>query len=450
MATPLTAEQRRWRVRIFATTWFAYFGFYFCRTPFDATRSDIGKEAGWSATTLGDIGAVYLAAYAVGQFLASGMGTKLGPRRNVLIGMTVSICVTLAMGISLSVPLMMGLVAVNGLAQATGWSGNVGTMANWFHKHERGRVMGLWSTNFTFGAIASTFAMGGVLAAAARWGGDWRWCFYAGAIVLSINWLQFYFFQRNRPEDVGIAPMDDPATPEDESKPEPVAGGPLPKATIVKDATFTDRLRARVNQLGLSRDAWINLALVGGFYFFVKLIRYALWGWASFLLVKKYELGSSDAALASNAFAVCGVPGVYLTGWISDKYLNARRAGISTIMMVGMMIATGLLILGSDSGVAVFIVLLGFVGFTLFGPDALLTGAGAIDIGGRKAATFAAAFISGLGSLGPVVQSLVIGRLYDSNKGEVNAVFVFLFTSAVLATVFCGILVLRNRGGKGV
>lgn len=27
----------------------------------------------------------------------------------------------------------------------------------------------------------------------------------------------------------------------------------------------------------LSRDAWINLLLVGGFYFFIKRIRYALW-----------------------------------------------------------------------------------------------------------------------------------------------------------------------------
>ena len=44
---------------------------------------------------------------------------------------------------------MAGLIAVNGLAQATGWSGNVGTMASWFHKHERGKVMGVWSTNFT-------------------------------------------------------------------------------------------------------------------------------------------------------------------------------------------------------------------------------------------------------------------------------------------------------------
>ncbi|MDQ3335638.1 MAG: MFS transporter [Myxococcota bacterium] len=435
MATPLTAEQRKWRTRIFTTTWIAYFGFYFARTPFNATKADIGKEAGFSATTLGDIGAVYLIAYAVGQFLASGMGTKLGPRRNVLIGMTLSILVTLAMGITLSVPILMGLVLVNGLAQATGWSGNVGTMANWFHKEERGRVMGMWSTNFTVGSLASLWAMAGVLYLAARYGGDWRWCFYFGAFVLAIVWVQFYLLQRNRPEDVALAPIDDPTTAADESKsPEPVAGGPLPPSRI-----------------RLSRDAWINLLLVGGFYFFAKLIRYAVWGWAAYFLVNNYFLSTSQSALASTAFSLCGLPGVYVTGYLSDRYFGTRRAGVSTIMMIGMMIATGLLIIFSDSGVVVFVVLLGAVGFTLFGPDALLTGAGAIDIGGRKAATFAAGFISGLGSLGPIVQELVIGRLYDAKGGNLTPIFALLFGSAVMATVFCGILVLRNRsGGKGI
>ena len=452
MATPLTAEHRSWRTRIFLTTWLAYVGFYFCRTPFSATKADIGKEAGWGATTLGDIEAVYLISYAIGQFLASGMGTKLGPRKNVLIGMCASIAVTLTMGISLTVPMLMGLVAVNGLAQATGWSGNVGTMANWFHKHERGRVMGVWSTNFTVGSLASSWTMAGVLYLAALYGGDWRWCFYVGAFVLIIVTAQFYFVQRNRPEDVGLSPVDDPVTPVDESMmPEPVAGGPLPAARIVRDATLTDRIRVKVDALGLSRDAWTNLFLVGGFYFFAKLIRYAIWGWAAYFLVKNYHLTSSESNLASTAFGLLGLPGVYVTGYLSDKYFGSRRAGISAIMMVGMMVATGLLIVFSDSGVAVFIVLLGAVGFTLFGPDALLTGAGASDIGGRKAATFAAGFISGRGSLGPIVQAFVIGRLYDAKGGNLTPVFILLFSSAALATLFCGILVLRNRrGGKGI
>jgi sugar phosphate permease len=429
MSTALTASHKSWRRKVFLSTWLSYVGFYFCRKPFSAAKEAIGTEAGWSATTLANIWACYLIAYALGQFLASGMGTRLGPRRNVLIGMAVSITVTLAMGVTLSVPVMMGLVAINGLAQATGWSGNVGSMASWFHKHERGKVMGAWSTNFTVGSLTSGWVMAWVLGMHGSGEPDpWRWCFYAGAGVLTIVWIQFYFFQRNRPEDVGLAAIDDPVTPEDESKQADTGTG-----------------------LGLSRQAWINLFLVSGFYFFSKFIRYAVWSWSAYFLKRNYGATSTEANLYATAFDIMGILGVLATGYLSDKYFSSRRAGVSLLMMLAMTGMTALLIAFGDRSAATFAVLLGAVGFTLYGPDALLTGAGAIDIGGRRSATFAAAMISGFGSLGPIVQEVVIGRMYDAKKGDLGPVFELIFGCAVMATVFCAILTYRNRkGGRGV
>jgi sugar phosphate permease len=99
----------------------------------------------------------------------------------------------------------------------------------------------------------------------------------------------------------------------------------------------------------------------------------------------------------------------------------------------------------------VFVILLAAVGFTLYGPDALLTGAGAMDIGSRRLATFAAATISGFGSLGAVVQELVISRMYNPTQDGLAPIFAMLFGSAAMATLFCAALVWRNRrGGKGI
>lgn len=425
MYTAITPAHKTWRAKVFVATWLSYVGFYFCRKPFSAAKSAIGHSMGWSTTTLGNIWAAYLIAYALGQFLASGMGTKLGPRKNVLIGMALSVCVTLAMGIAPTPGIMAGLVAVNGVAQATGWSGNVATMAGWFHKHERGRVMGLWSTNFTVGALVSGWVMGAVLDIY-----TWPSTFFVGAGVLAAVWLQYLMFQRNRPEDVGLAAIDDPFTTVDESKtPEPVASGPM----------------------GLSRDAWINLFLVAGFYFFAKFIRYAVWSWSAFFLNRNYGISDAGANVYSTVFELMGLPGVFLTGWISDKYFGSRRAGVALIMMVGMTASAAALMAFGGQGVTIFVILLGAVGFTLYGPDALLSGAGAIDIGGRNRAAFATGVISGFGSMGPVVQELVIARMYDSKGGDLGPVFLLLFASAAAATLFCLALVLRNRkGGKGI
>src|SRR6185436_8067119 len=102
MTMALTAEHRSWRAKIFAATWLSYVGFYFCRKPFSAAKAAIGKELHWNATTLGNIWAAYLVAYAIGQFVAAGAGTRFGPRRNVLLGMAVSFIVTAMMGVTIS------------------------------------------------------------------------------------------------------------------------------------------------------------------------------------------------------------------------------------------------------------------------------------------------------------------------------------------------------------
>jgi OPA family sugar phosphate sensor protein UhpC-like MFS transporter len=427
MATQLSPAHRSWRTKVFVATWLSYVGFYFCRKPWNATKAAIQAQNHWDAATVGNIGAVYLIAYAIGQFLASSMGPRLGPRRNVLIGMAASIVVTIAMGVTLSPWMMGGLIFVLGLSQATGWSGNVGTMANWFHKHERGRVMGVWSTNFTVGSLASAWIFGLVLGDLDPKEQPWQTCFYVGAGVLTIVWLQFYYLQRTRPEDVGLVPIDDPETSIDES-----------------------RIR-EPEKIVLNRDQWTNLLLIGGFYFFVKLVRYAIWDWAAYFLEVKYGLKGKDANIYSTAFDVCGIPGVYVTGWLSDRFFGSRRGEVALIMMIGMTAATGLLMAFGGSGVVVFTVLLGVVGFFLFGPDALLTGAGAMDIGNRRTATFAAAVISGFGSLGPVAQEVIIPRVYDQKTAGLGPMFAILFVSAAAAAVFCGVLVGRNRrGGKGI
>ena len=79
-------------------------------------------------------------------------------------------------------------------------------MANWFHKHERGRVMGVWCDELHRRlARVGLRARPGARRSAAPATQPWEWCFYVGAMVLACVWIQFYFLQRNEPEDVGLA-----------------------------------------------------------------------------------------------------------------------------------------------------------------------------------------------------------------------------------------------------
>lgn len=401
---------RSWRYRVFAATWLSYVGFYFCRKPFSIVKSPLGKELGFDAGALGEIGAAYLFAYAIGQFVAGAMGNRLGPRLNLMLGMGLSIGVGFGFGLSDAYWNFVLFSALNGLAQATGWSGNVGTMANWFSHTERGRVMGLWATNFTAGSLLAGPFAAWVLG---RYG--WHAAFYAGSVVLLAVWVFFVFNQRNKPEDLGLPPIDQHEAAAD-------GGG-----------------------LGWTLETAINIGLVGIFYFFVKLVRYALWDWAPYFLTENFHVSSENAGYLSTAFDVAGIPGVFLTGWLSDKVFGSRRSLVSLLSMVGLTVAmVALWLVGAGSATA-FVVCLLLIGFTLYGPDALMTGAGAMDIGSRRGAVLAAGIISGLGSFGPVVQEYVIGHMYDKSEGDLGPILGLLLGSAVCATVPLVVLVLRRR-----
>ncbi len=113
-------KQTSWQAKVFTSTWLAYAAYYFSRKPFFVAKAALEEDFGWDPTTLGSIGAAYLIAYTVGQFIAGGLGTARGPRVLLLGGMALSLVANAAMGFTDNVASFMVLMAINGLAQATG------------------------------------------------------------------------------------------------------------------------------------------------------------------------------------------------------------------------------------------------------------------------------------------------------------------------------------------
>ena len=117
-----------------------------------------------------------------------------------------------------------------------------------------------------------------------------------------------------------------------------------------------------------------------------EFIRYSLWSWAPFLLERNFGLKGDDAGYLSTLFDFAGIAGVIVTGILSDKVFKSRRAGVSLLMMVAMFASCLLLYLAGGLSVWLFAICLALIGFTLYGPDALMSGAGAMDLGSRRGA----------------------------------------------------------------
>jgi len=240
----------------------------------------------------------------------------------------------------------------------------------------------------------------------------------SGALFLCM--IVVALWQRNRPEDVGLPPVEE-----------------------IEEAATGD------NGASLwTRELLTNLALVGIFYFGIKFIRYALWSWTPFLLENNFDLAVDDAGYLSTIFDLAGFAGVVVAGIVSDRFFRGGRTMPAFVMVLGMMAGCAALGLVGGTSLVLFGICLGVIGFMLFGPDSLLSGAGAIEVGSPRLAVATAGIINGMGSCGAVVQELLVSRLYENSAGSTGPVFAVLWGASLISIVALVILLVRGRRGK--
>ena len=402
----------RWRWQIFAITWLAYAGFYLTRKSFAVAKIALGESSGlgMGLNQMAWLDGAFLTAYAIGQFLWGICGDRFGTRDVILRGMLCSVVAAAAMGASNSAFLMALFFSIQGLCQSTGWAPLTKNISAFFSQRERGTVMGLWCTNYAIGGlIASPFA--GYFGQ--RWG--WRWAFFAPAAALFLIWLLFYFFQRNRPEDVGLPPIE--------------------KYHGEAEAAIDDHERAAPPPEGSWKAVGQVLAnpmvlLLGAVYFFMKPTRYAFLFWAPKYLNEKLGTNMVQSGALSALFELGAPVSVLLAGVISDKYFNSRRNPISVICLLLLAVVVFLidklpatkLFLGS----ALFL-----VGLLLFAPDSLVSGTAAVDFGTKRGASTAAGLINGCGSVGAIIGGTIPG-FFHSHWGW-GGVFTFLAATLLIS-----------------
>ncbi len=351
----------------------------------------------------------------LGQFLSAALGRRLSCRRLLLLGMGTSLTVTVLLGQASTagrsaLAALVGLMVANGVAQATGWPGNIGLLSKWTLRRERGTLVALWATCYQIGSILAKHYASFMLALLGIAG-----AFYGASVVFAAICVLFFFYGQDRPEDVGL-----PALVEEVPAPQTAPGAP--------GAGSAAPQRPTGQVLGL-------VVAMGLIYFCFKFIRYALDSWAPMMLAEMFALSGPAAGHISTAFDWIGFMGVIVGGISSDRLFGSRRAPVIFLMSAGMCACTyGLWALGTSS-LPVFAAFLGLVGFMLMGPDSLLSGTAAMEVSSKEFAVVASGIINGLGSIGPIVQEEVIGYLKGAHgAGAVLALLVGVATVAVVGT----------------
>jgi OPA family glycerol-3-phosphate transporter-like MFS transporter len=411
---PQNATYERWRWQVFSITWLAYFGFYLTRKAFWVAKVEMG-EGGDSLihltmSQMGWIEFAYGLCYAIGQFVWGMSGDLFGSRKVVLTGLCVSALVCFSMGVSNSAIVFGLLFGIQGLCQSTGWAPLAKNVSNFFSQYERGKIMGLWCTNYAVGGLVASVYAGYF---GLQYG--YRYAFFAPALtLLGISGL-FFVFQRNRPEDVGLESIEkyhgEKETVLDESE------------TPEEEPEGSWKVIAEV----LSNRMILLLAVT---YFFLKPTRYAIFAWGPKYLHERLGTDMLESGLLSALFELAGPISVLLGGLASDRLFSSRRMPVCVICLfiLGITLfafpflpATRLAM-----GMGFFI-----IGIFLYAPDSLVSATAAIDFGTKKGASTAAGVINGCGSMGQIL-GLALPAFIVANWGW-HAVFIALGCSVMIS-----------------
>jgi MFS transporter, OPA family, sugar phosphate sensor protein UhpC len=396
--TRLSPEQRAWRWRIFAITWLAYAGFYLCRKNLSVVMPFMTRDLAFSNVQLANVVFGYSLLYALGQFMFGMLADRYGSRAVVLTGLLVAIASNLFLGAVSSLVLLTLAASLNGLGQSAGWPGLVKNMAAWFRPRERGVVMAWWTTNYVIGGFVGTvFATFTVTSLWLFPGWGWRRGLWIPAITLLGVTVLFAWLARNRPSDAHLPEIVDP----DEVSP---ASGERPSSP----AQIMDRQTVEV-YLRMLGDWEVWTAAIGAL--FCKITRYSFLFWLPLYLTQRRGYAAGEAGYTSSLFELAGFGGALLGGYVSDKLMQSRRLPVAAMMMWGLALACWLHPWLAEHGRLGGALGIALIGVMNYGPDTILQGAAAQDIGKRWGVGKTSGFINGVSSIGQLISAYLVGTV---------------------------------------
>lgn len=385
----------------FVITWLTYAGFYFCRKNLSIALPLLGGAVGVSSMRLANIVFGYSLLYAIGQFVFGFLSDHIGPKRVVGAGLLMIIVSNLAMGFNTAILWLMIFACLNGAAQATGWSGLVKIMASWFSPENRGVVMAWWGTNYVLGGfLATAFATWSVSAKAPLSGLGGARGFLFPAILLLLVVPAFWAMVADTPDKQKVT----------------AAGS--------NSANHSDSNWGNVKSLLLKPSLWT----IGGSYFFLELCRYALMFWLPYYMVKELRYDLQSAGYLSCLYELVGVGGALFAGYVSDRFTQSRRAPVAAIMLIMLAVVMLFQPAFAHAGFVGMGVVISLAGFLSYGPDTLLSGAAAQDVGEAEAAASASGLIDGIGHLGALASPYLV-VLASGHYGWNQLFFIFAATA---------------------
>jgi sugar phosphate permease len=392
------------RNQVFLSAWILYAGYYICRKDISPTT---GPGISHFALNLICFGA----AYAIAQFVGGTLADKIGARRTALAGAAISILCTGLLAFHSLSALQLMLLFGNGLGQGLGWPAMLRLLGQWFHRSERDRVLGWWSTSYILGGVLAT-ALTAWLIVHTRVVvlTGFEPAYLVSSAVLLFAALFFFF---------GTAHLA-----------QPVRGDSQYSASALVDSSAIETQAHAWRQILTNR----RIQVISIVYFFLKMTRYTLLFWLPLYLTSSLGYTQHSADHFASYFELFGFLGPLVAAYSLRRWLGERRM----VLGAGMLFALAFICLlhpvlaGSGwFGTAVSISLMGIL---IYGVDVLMSAMAVLDAVPDQLHGRAAGFVNGIGSIGQTLSPFLV-TIFVLQFGWAKLFDLFVFFALVAGGV---------------
>jgi OPA family glycerol-3-phosphate transporter-like MFS transporter/OPA family sugar phosphate sensor protein UhpC-like MFS transporter len=293
---------------------------------------------------------------------------------------------------------------LNGWCQGMGFPPCARLMTNWFSPKVLATKFSIWNSSHCIGGALILILCGYLVAM------GWRVCFFVPAAIALAVAVLIWFWAPDTPPSVGL--------PE-------VEGTHNDAAEHRSHEEFKAFVIERV-----FKNKYIWLVSVANF--FVYTVRYAVLDWGPTMLGETKHIHIAHAAWMVAAFEAFGLVGAIIGGRVTDRLLRGRAVRVCVVYMI----LAGLSILVfwklPVKSEVLTTILLGLVGFFIYGPQCLLAVAAA-NLATKRAAATAVGLTSIFGYASTVLSGWGLGTLVQHYGWD--AAFQVLLGATVVGTL---------------
>ncbi len=414
----IAKKYKYWRIRIFYSMYIGYVLFYFTRKSFTFIIPQLVTDLGFSYSELGLLSTILYVTYGASKFVSGILSDRANPRYFMAVGLMLTGVFNILFGLSSSLICFAIFWGLNGWFQGWGWPPITKQLTYWYSKEERGMWWSICSTSHNVGGAIIPLIAGYYAQSL-----GWRYAMFIPGWMCIIAGLLLINRLRDVPRSLGLPPIEkykafsNPAINNEEVEkyelPSDSAETSLSAKQILIEHVFSNHL----------------VLIMAVSCFFVYVVRTAMNDWTvPFLVgVRGYSLVTAGASIVW--FEMGGLIGMLFAGWVTDKVFVGKR--VSCIMIFSICLALSLWLFWQFTwnNHLMDFVLIGLIGFFVFGPQ-MLIGLAAAEYVDKKAACSANGFVSWWGCIGAAVAGYPLGLLIDYSW---TWYFVILLVCSVLS-----------------